>query len=615
MTRPSVKAVCAKPHGRFERGFRKPGPQGQPRLSRPMKRRSLFCWMRWTLLAAVCPYTTAADQVAERLTVTITSTVKGDYSRNWSEKGTSVTETDHVEVSCTATMNATAPAGTPLSRMPSNGAVTCTASGHGSGTTTRSSKENGTHSYSASWEYKPKNPGQKLQQSVLRFGEPGSFTIDWPSPSEVESKPLSSPPAPGNLGDAMFNSVAALSVIPVAVVGVGGAVRAAVNPYAPGHNPAFLANLASGYDVKARVLNKSGSASQDYTRPDAKDGSTLTGSIRVDYTLSYNGKPAVRILKPADGTRRVFGLAADGSTEFDSALIIAAEASVSPPELASQLVWTVEPARSSTIEVKNQDGGRATITLMGLPQDNADFGPKKLTARAGDAEDSVTVELFYRREARDHDRRAPSTEPNWSFYWRQTAAAQGHTSKIVYDPNCPKSEERIEAQYRGGDSIYICDFSDVGGFSYLGQAIKGFSCEGIDKYAVLVGHEWEHRRQYFEWWGGGKIEPFYDCTPAQKADPANCDKTVVPGKVCDCDSDGIPDRLESGLGLNSHHTQTKPPNDMSCGDDPDDDTKKRCNDSHWLAYKAGESWAVGSADKEDWSYPGRQWPLSRSPKN
>jgi hypothetical protein len=49
---------------------------------------------------------------------------------------------------------------------------------------------------------------------------------------------------------------------------------------------------------------------------------------------------------------------------------------------------------------------------------------------------------------------------------------------------------------------------------------------------------------------------------------------------------------------------------MRCGA-ADDLSRTRCNDSHWLAYKAGELWAVGSADKEDWSYPGKQWPQSQ----
>jgi len=33
-------------------------------------------------------------------------------------------------------------------------------------------------------------------------------------------------------------------------------------------------------------------------------------------------------------------------------------------------------------------------------------------------------------------------------------------------------------------------------------------------------------------------------------------------------------------------------------------------DEHHLTYKTAEEWAVGSADHEDWAYPGKQWPKS-----
>jgi len=34
-------------------------------------------------------------------------------------------------------------------------------------------------------------------------------------------------------------------------------------------------------------------------------------------------------------------------------------------------------------------------------------------------------------------------------------------------------------------------------------------------------------------------------------------------------------------------------------------------DEHHLTYKTSEEgWAAGSADHEDWAYPGKQWPGS-----
>jgi opacity protein-like surface antigen len=91
-------------------------------------------------LAVVClpvASAAAADHNPERLTVTVSATWKGDYSKDYSGSGVSVTETDHVESTCSATLSRTAPAGTSLARMTNrNVDWTCTVSGKGSGTET-----------------------------------------------------------------------------------------------------------------------------------------------------------------------------------------------------------------------------------------------------------------------------------------------------------------------------------------------------------------------------------------------------------------------------------------------------------------------------------------------
>jgi hypothetical protein len=483
--------------------------------------------------------------------------------------------------------------------MPTTGNVSCTVGGSGYGTATITDKKSGAHSYNASWKYKLKDAGQKLQASVIRFGEQSSFMMSWPTPPEIAPEQTPPPPPSDDLGDRMINSLGALAVHPAAMSAFIRVGMEIASPSFSGYDASFLANLKGGYDVNARTVEKSGSASHSANPTALGDGSTLSGSIEVKYKLSYNGKSAVRILKPVDGTRRVFGLAADGSPEADSWLIIAAEASVWPPELASQLVWTLEPVGSSKIEVEKKDGGKAIITLKGLPQENSDFGPKNLTARAGDAEDSVTVKLFYRRDAQDHvGASIVPQEPNWSFYWRQTSAAQGHKDAIKYDPACGGSVQGEMDGYFSGEkdenSVFLCP-QDA--FSTHGVAKKGVIFEGIDDFGRRVRHEWEHRRQWIEWWNHGRLLSNFPCTEQEKRDPDHC--VASPGLLCDCDNDGIPDTLEKDLGLDPTKKFTNPPNDS------------KYPDSHWYVYKVGDSWPIGSANKEDWSYPGKQWPQSQ----
>jgi hypothetical protein len=550
--------------------------------------KSLFSsrWMGLALLTALClpaaastpPGTAIGGGEPEKLTVTVTATWKGDYSRNWSDKGTSVTETDHVQSTCSATLSRTAPAGTSLARMTNrNVDWTCTVSGRGSGAVT------GKGTYRGSWEYKLKNPGKALGGWIVRtddsIGRPGTFTVHTLGPPQIEASGKATPADQHDLGDAAFNMFAGLALLPMADKGMDGAAME-IQDVVPGHDAAFLSKLTGTYDVNARSVNKSGSASHTFTKASPKDGTTLTGVVEVKYALSYNGKSAVRILKPVDGTRRVFGLAADGSPDTDSSLTIAAEASVSSPELASQLVWTLEQVGSSKIEVQNQDGGKATITLKGLPQRNSDFGPKKLTARAGDAEDSVTVKLFYRRDARDNDGTGQAKEPNWFYYWKQTAAAQGHTDAIWYgagkDPCKDGDIGRFQGYHDVGQAggIYICDLSTKG-FKACNPIIA--TCqEGIDLFAATVLHEWKHKTDYEQWWGPNGLHP------GKAFDEA-----------FDGDLDLIPDEVEPTLTPKANPRKF-------------DSIWKGVGDEHYFAWAEEGKWRIGDANKKDWACPGKQ---------
>ena len=61
----------------------------------------------------------------------------------------------------------------------------------------------------------------------------------------------------------------------------------------------------------------------------------------------------------------------------------------------------------------------------------------------------------------------------------------------------------------------------------------------------------------------------------------------------DKDKDLVPDSLEPGYGMNPTKKHT-----LGAGVD----------DEELICWKAEASWKVGSADKEDWGKPGKQWP-------
>ncbi|MGC8926553.1 MAG: hypothetical protein ACP5QK_01375, partial [Myxococcota bacterium] len=153
----------------------------------------------------------------------------------------------------------------------------------------------------------------------------------------------------------------------------------------------------------------------------------------------------------------------------------------------------------------------------------------------------------------------PNT-PNWYYYWTQTSAN-------VYNPHlysttvgcnniCGQSEPGVITYgcFRRSEpnQFYICDPAG----------------EDIDTFATTNIHEGTHMINWQTWWPNG-----YDSSN-------------------DNDGDMIPNDIEPSYGLNPNS-----PNTIS--DDFDD--------FDYLSYLAEEEWISGSANKEDWAYPGNQW--------
>jgi len=331
--------------------------------------------------------------------------------------------------------------------------------------------------------------------------------------------------------------------------------------------------------------------------------SCIPGKAKI--TIRAAGKPSLHIVRPQSGSRRVFGLDQEGKLAEDGCIQMEAEAEVSPPELESQVSWEVSPTADATIAVEPQHGRKVKITIKGMPRRNSDFGPRTLTARAGDASDSVKFNVFYRRDGEDHPGQTAQSTYNWFYYWSQTGAAQGHGDVILFDRVCEQRPANETLLSYWNDEIpnrlFVCNLTEVG-FTRDALTRPGVTFTGIDTFATLIAHEWEHRRQWIEWWDRGRILPYSECTPAQKADPAGCDRTLDKEHACDCDADRVPDRLEQGLGLDPRRPMThRPPAGY-------DTTNFDYVDFHWVAYSVGDSWPIGSADQEDWSCPGKQCP-------
>jgi len=110
---------------------------------------------------------------------------------------------------------------------------------------------------------------------------------------------------------------------------------------------------------------------------------------------------------------------------------------------------------------------------------------------------------------------------------------------------------------------------------------------GIDTFAIACVHENAHYRHFTDWWKPYRTnERLKDINRNGILD----DKE----DALDKDGDLVPDHLEEGL-----HVDPKNRNTYGIGPNGDDE--------EFLCWLAEAGWKIGSADKEDWAKPGKQW--------
>ncbi len=257
-----------------------------------------------------------------------------------------------------------------------------------------------------------------------------------------------------------------------------------------------------------------------------------------------------------------------------------------PRVWSEDLTWKLDDLGEleAAFEPDPPRGSEARVWYEGpLPENNSEFGPLKVHPDYGEESSAACenpepreVTIFFPRDAKNNPGRGMDANvPNWFYYWLQTSAAQGHSAAIHYDPAMS-----APGQFRGytnpelADRIYIGDI--FRNSSYLTNPLTGTCVEGIDKFAWVIRHEWQHLLDYWDWWGEDGIDPDRDL-----------------------DRDFIPDDREADLGFDPNSRDTY---GMGLRDgDPD-----YWDDSEITAYRAQELWPVGSADEEDWADPGKQ---------
>lgn len=280
-------------------------------------------------------------------------------------------------------------------------------------------------------------------------------------------------------------------------------------------------------------------------------------------------------------------------------------------EQKEHIQWEINDRGAIHFTQTNINGGpRTKFTATSLPEKNEDFGARKIKVTYNDNEcncEGVEKELniFFPRDAQNNPE---GKYPNWFYYWKQTQAwiPLAEFKFVTVIPN-PKNG----GQPQVGEIARYEPYDDIMYFT-PNAVTKGVACNvgeagrvGIDAFATVIRHENCHRDEYIKWWGM---------------------KMVNYGISDDCDMDELPNTEEAKLGCKSCAGNcwgnlikggmgSQAARDsiasckVSCPSSP-----KHLNppigvpDNEVNAYWVGWKWKIGTADKKDWAFPGKQAP-------
>lgn len=300
----------------------------------------------------------------------------------------------------------------------------------------------------------------------------------------------------------------------------------------------------------------------------------------------------IEILFPVADSKFVFGLSDDPEKlEFE------AWAKVTPARYEDEVEWSVYDIGNSEKTMEPGRGARTMVSFEGLPEDNNDFGEKTITATVRGRKASRTFRVFFAASHKTHPGEGSGETPNWYYYWSQTSAAQGRAAFLRYVAVIPVSTGATIGRYVPDDdrlwlSDLIVEDDSCTDRSLYDPVNHPDDASGIDCFAEIVRHEWQHRVEHIAWWRGTDLfdkfllDPDRDTLPTFVENAGPC--SPAPKVRCGGCREGFMDPSAR------HTCNALPFNDGT--------------DREIYAYYKGWEWVLTSADKEDWSACGKQWP-------
>ena len=251
-------------------------------------------------------------------------------------------------------------------------------------------------------------------------------------------------------------------------------------------------------DVKLRLLYKSGAL-------DVCDDNIRLTVFKIDM-ITPAGDP---VNSPVDS--------GDGQNEFtyssasQGVLTMSLKACVTPSGTADSIKGLVRFAVAGigasvlAWDGANPDGKPtasggnllATVTFMGLPANNSDFGSKKASVRLNDIKlGEEKYEVFYPRNAANHPD-GQSGSPNWFHYWSQAISA----NNITYSPGsslygeCPGMLHWSYSTSQNKDVVVVYDTAATEDPGDANADHGKRATTGIDTFEDTYLHEHHHAVQ------------------------------------------------------------------------------------------------------------------------
>lgn len=293
--------------------------------------------------------------------------------------------------------------------------------------------------------------------------------------------------------------------------------------------------------------------------------------------------------------------------------------------LADDVLWDVYSTHWLVAKLNPDPGMRCSgigdcntdVRYYGMPIYNSAFGSHVSSVSLPILASCVKprklkLTYFYARDGIDNPEGKGQSNPpvpNWFHYWSKTAAVQHFSPlEIMYDGSrgeCFRKRGFIAGYFawrpEDADDVHLCDGLVR---SPWGNPFTGRVTTGIDAYATTLLHEFAHKRHYHKWW------LTIDQAIAESGRQGNTrmvKELKAERKAMDEDGDDIPDRLECRRRKNGAVYCPRWPGKPRIWAGIKDSCGIHDTDEHCLIYRHDQmQWRIGSANKEDWSCPGKQ---------